>query len=68
MTMYDVIMSLDVDEMAEFLHEICHERDIQLQKSLHEQGAEVTLVELPREVQIELHKQFLLTSYDSMED
>ena len=67
-TIYDMIMSFGVDEMAEFLHEICRERDLKLQEALHRQGVEADLVELPREVQIEMHKQFLLTPYDCMEN
>ena len=59
-TNFDLIKSFDVDEMAEFLTDLCHERDVVWLETLQAQGIDASLVELPREVQVEIHKQSLL--------
>ena len=59
-TMFDVIKSFNLDDMAAFLTELLHDRDMVLLETLHEQGIDATLVELPFEIQCEIHKEFLL--------
>lgn len=59
-TNFDLIKSFDVDEMAGFLTDLCHERDVVWLEKLQAQGIDASLVELPREVQVEIHKQSLL--------
>ena len=59
-TMFDVIKSFNLDDMAVFLTQLLHERDVNLLESLNEQGIEATLVELPFEAQCEIQKVFLL--------
>ena len=46
--------------MAGLLTDLLHERDVMWLEKLRTQGIDSSLVELPREVQIEIHKRFLL--------
>lgn len=59
-TNFDLIKSFDVDEMAGFLTDLCHERDVVWLEKLTAQGLDVSLIELPREMQMEIHKRSLL--------
>ena len=59
-TMFDVIKSFNLDDMAVFLTELLHDRDMVLLETLHEQGIDATLVELPFEVQCNIHREYLL--------
>lgn len=67
-TMFDVIKSFNLDDIAAFLTELLHDRDKALLETLHEQGIEATLVELPFEVQCEIHKKFLLKEPSDMSE
>ena len=60
-TMYDIIMSFDVDAMAEFITELCQERDRYCLERLQEAGIDATLVQLAREIQVENNKFWLLS-------
>lgn len=61
-TMYDIIKSFDVDDMAEFITELCQERDRFCLERLQEAGIDATLVQLAREIQVEQNKFWLLSS------
>ena len=67
-TMYDLIRSFSIDDMAAFMAQLCHERDITLLEALHEQGIDATLVELPFEVQCEIHKKYLLSDLSDFKE
>lgn len=60
MTYYDLIMSFTVDDMAEFITQLCQERDQYCLERLQEAGIDATLVQLAREIQVEENKQWLL--------
>ena len=60
MTYYDLIMQFSVDDMAEFITQLCQERDQYCLERLHEAGIDATLVQLAREIQVEENKQRLL--------
>ena len=61
-----MIKSLNVDEMAGLLTDLLHERDVMWLEKLQTQGIDSSLVELPREVQIEIHKRFLLENTSNL--
>ena len=65
-TNFDLIKSLNIDEMAGLLTDLLHERDVMWLEKLQTQGIDSSLVELPREVQIEIHKQFLLENASNL--
>lgn len=58
-TNFDRIKAMSVDEMAALFYGIIHERDLQLQQKLAEQGIECSLIEMPTELHISYHKQWL---------
>lgn len=52
MTYYERIMSMDIDEMAEFIYGIIATTEEEIQRSLARQGLEGTLVRQMPEVRI----------------
>ena len=60
MTYYDLIMTFSVDDMAEFITQLCQERDQYCLEQLQEAGIDATLVQLAREIQVEENKRMLL--------
>jgi DUF1680 family protein len=60
MTYYDLIKSFSVDDMAEFMTDLCRDRDLYCLEQLHEAGIDASLVSLAREIQVEMNKQQLL--------
>lgn len=61
MTLYEQITSMSIENMAEFLYEICHEKDIQFIKYLNDNGVSVSLVEIDRDIQIAIQLQSLMS-------
>lgn len=60
MTYYELIKSFSVDDMAEFITQLCQERDQYCLERLQEAGIDATLVQLAREIQVEENKRMLL--------
>lgn len=60
MTYYDLIKSFSVDDMAEFITELCQMRDKYCLEQLQEAGIDATLVQLARPLQVEENKRLLL--------
>lgn len=57
---YDLIRDMSVDDLAAFLTSLIHERDMVMLEKLKAYGIEASMVELPFEVQCEIHKKSLL--------
>lgn len=64
MTNLELIQSFNVNEMATMLAQICHERDCQMLERLSAHGIDASLVTLPYEAQVEIHKNWLLEEID----
>ena len=61
MTVFDAIMQFDVTKMAEFITDLCRERDLYCLEVLQEAGVDATMVSIAREIQVEDNRQWLLT-------
>lgn len=59
-TVFEAIMQFDVTEMAEFITDLCRERDLYCLERLEEAGVEATIVSVAREIQVEKNRQWLL--------
>lgn len=68
MTYYDLIMMFSVDDMAEFITQLCQERDQYCMEQLQEAGIDATLVQLAREIQVEENKRMLLTKLSDIRE
>ena len=64
MTNLELIQSFDAEDMARMLAQICHECDCRLLEALSVQGIDASLVTPPFEVQVEIHKNWLLEDVD----
>ena len=60
-TVFDAIMQFDVTKMAEFITDLCRERDLYCLEVLQEAGVDATMVSIAREIQVEDNRQWLLT-------
>lgn len=61
MTVFDMIKQFDITEMAEFITELCHGRDVYCLERLQEAGIDATIVSIAPEIQVEENRQWLLT-------
>lgn len=59
MTLYEQILTMNIEEMAEFFYEICHEKDIQFLKYLNDNNIPASLVEVDKNIQINMNIQLL---------
>ncbi len=64
-TNYDFIRSLTPEAMARMFAALLHERDMAILERLHEQGVDVSLVEMPFEAQSQIHLDYLLSEFES---
>lgn len=60
MTYYDLIKSFSVDDMAEFITDLCVERELECLAQLQDAGIEASIVQLAREIRVEENKRMLL--------
>ena len=68
MTYYDLIKSFSVDDMAEFITELCQTRDEYCLERLQKDGIDDTLIQLAREIQVEENKRMLLTKLSDIRE
>lgn len=61
MTLYEYIKTMTINEMADFLYEICHEKDMQFMKYLNDNNIPASLVEVDRDIQIAIQLQSLMS-------
>ena len=59
LTNYGRIKDMSVDEMAELLYGIIHERDLFLLEKLKDNGIDASLIEMQPELHIAYHKKWL---------
>lgn len=64
MTAYDFIRSLNIEEMAEFLYEICHQKDLDMVMYLNERGIKTDLIEVSKDIQVQKHINYLLSEME----
>lgn len=60
MTYYELIKQFDVNDMAEFITELCRTRDQYCLEKLHEAGIDASLVQMARELDVEENIRMLL--------
>lgn len=65
-TVYEMIRSFSVDEMAEFITDLCRERDLYCLERLQEAGIDASIVQLARELQVLDNKMWLLSKYSDI--
>lgn len=59
MTNYEKLKQMSIDEMAKLFYGIIHERDLKIMRVLEQQGIEAYLIEMPLELTVAYHKQWL---------
>lgn len=64
MTLYEKILTFDVDAMSEFITELICSTEDRMLESVHNQGFSVSLVRLDRELQVSSNKLMLLREVD----
>jgi hypothetical protein len=64
MTLYDKIMTYDVETLAAFIYGLCQGTEERIQESLHNQGLDTIVVSVSEEQQIADNVDMLLQEVD----